>query len=578
MLRKILSFLSLALLLCFSLALAEGYQLGDTMPDFTVTTYDGRTITLSEVLQKKDAVLINLWATWCPPCRAEFPHMQEAYERYSGDIEIIALSSEPGDTDEVLADFVAQQGLTFPVGRDTAYLSYQFATGSIPTSVVVDRFGTICYIAAGAMPDVDSFARLFDAFVGESYDRSVILRSLPAGRPDATPSTQEELAAALDTADFAFRADDYVYAWPMIVSEKDGRSVAASTNAGQTGSQAVLHADFTANAGDAVAVTFKASTYPVADLLQLSLDGDVVKSFGGEEDWQTYAIAIPAQGQHTLTLTYDKLSNAPGEDAVWIDSIALLTGDAAQAALAQNPAYPVASAVALHVTTPGAREIVFDDPTGIMVNSFGAARYYIIPGGTAEFLAILDASIDPEAAYAYANFDGSVHPMDAAMTADGYVLTSGMDTLDTTGYAFSGLYLYPSAMGDAVAGAVFFADEAAATSLVTTYFPEGGWAYAEEPAEEPVQAIPTAKDGPVTYGVRVVDDAGQPIPGAMVQLCDDHTCQVMITSADGTASLEMEPGIYELHLLKAPDGYLWDKNVVVTLGFEGGVAEFGVEK
>ena len=97
-----------------SVAVAEStfYQLGDKMDDFTVTTYDGRSLTLSEVLKEKDAVLINFWATWCGPCRQEFPFMEEAYQQYTDKVEIIALSVEPTDTNDVLAAFAAEQGVT----------------------------------------------------------------------------------------------------------------------------------------------------------------------------------------------------------------------------------------------------------------------------------------------------------------------------------------------------------------------------------------------------------------------------------------------------------------------------------
>ena len=73
--KKFLSCL-LALFLCFGIAQAEGTGiLGKPFPDFSVTDCDGNTFTLSEALKGHEAVLINLWATWCPPCRLEFPFL-----------------------------------------------------------------------------------------------------------------------------------------------------------------------------------------------------------------------------------------------------------------------------------------------------------------------------------------------------------------------------------------------------------------------------------------------------------------------------------------------------------------------
>ena len=76
--------------------------LGQPMPDFTVTTIEGETLTLSEVLAGKKAVLVNLWATWCGPCAMEFPSLEQAYETYKDDVEVIALSIEANDTDDIL--------------------------------------------------------------------------------------------------------------------------------------------------------------------------------------------------------------------------------------------------------------------------------------------------------------------------------------------------------------------------------------------------------------------------------------------------------------------------------------------
>ena len=59
---------------------AVSYQMGDKIQDFTVTTFDGKTVTLSEVLKEKDMVLINIWATWCGPCRTEIPHLKKLEE------------------------------------------------------------------------------------------------------------------------------------------------------------------------------------------------------------------------------------------------------------------------------------------------------------------------------------------------------------------------------------------------------------------------------------------------------------------------------------------------------------------
>ena len=85
------------------------YAVGDTMDDFTITLTDGTDVTLSELLKTHKAVLLNIWATWCGPCRMEFPYMEEAYKQVSDDLAIVAVSCEPTDTYEVIEPDSCQQ-------------------------------------------------------------------------------------------------------------------------------------------------------------------------------------------------------------------------------------------------------------------------------------------------------------------------------------------------------------------------------------------------------------------------------------------------------------------------------------
>lgn len=133
---------------------SEGLNQGDLAPNFTLTTLDGKTVKLSDYQGKK--VILNFWATWCPPCRAEMPHMQNYYEDFAEDegVEILAVNLTDGDTREKVEDFVADYGLTFPILMDEegmAGKTYQAVT--IPTSYMIDTSGKIQHKIVGPMDD-----------------------------------------------------------------------------------------------------------------------------------------------------------------------------------------------------------------------------------------------------------------------------------------------------------------------------------------------------------------------------------------------------------------------------------------
>ncbi|HBA97868.1 MAG TPA: hypothetical protein DCZ23_07155 [Lachnospiraceae bacterium] len=156
---------------------------GKQMLDFSVTTIQGETFSLSDVLKKKEAVMVNFWATWCHPCESEMPYIQEAYEQYKDKVDIIALSIEPSDTNDVLKKYVKEHNMTFAVANDAetginpeTRLSNIYTEYSIPVTLLVDRFGTIVYYGEGSALSTESFTRLFDAVIGDNYTSSKILK------------------------------------------------------------------------------------------------------------------------------------------------------------------------------------------------------------------------------------------------------------------------------------------------------------------------------------------------------------------------------------------------------------------
>lgn len=116
---------------------------GHLAPDFTLKTLDGNSVRLSDFRGKK-VVLINFWATWCPPCRLEMPTMQQIYAEYKASgFEILAISIEP-DAEQAISDFVKELRLTFPILLDPDMkVARKFRVIGLPVSVLIDRQGII---------------------------------------------------------------------------------------------------------------------------------------------------------------------------------------------------------------------------------------------------------------------------------------------------------------------------------------------------------------------------------------------------------------------------------------------------
>lgn len=593
--KRIISIAALIAILAVCLSgisyASDIYRTGDKIADFTVTTYDGEEINLYGLLEEKDMVLINIWATWCGPCRSEFPHMQQAYEMYSDSVEIVALSCEATDTDEVLADFAGEMGLTFSVGRDTANLAAMFGASSIPTSVVVDRFGTICFMISGALPDAESFIRIFDAFTGNDYTQSTLYSALPPKMPDVAPSSEAELAAALnaDGGALKFVNSEQRSVWPMTVDEIDDRSVVVSSNTGSTGGQSVVSTVINADAGDAVCVEFKLSCDIIADSMQLIINGETVKSFGGARDWMTYAYEFPESGEYEVSVAYVKsdvsyynASYVELEDVLWIDSIAHLTGDAADAAIAANPAYPISDEITITPVTEGARRIIIDDPTGNIASYYGDL-FYIIPADTAEFELGMTAGYDPETCLVMLNFDSSIKSLAHCLNDGKYTVSVGVDSVDTTGYCDSSVYLWPT-INDytRTVSLTYFRNEANVELFLSQVSVDengnmlGSWRYADEEA-----AATPDRDGESTqsdYVVRYVDQNGAPVPGVMCQVCNEATCQVFISDENGECRFTLAPYEWEIHTLMLPEGYSGDSETITLAPAEGGEIEFTLTK
>ncbi len=122
---------------------------GFSAPDFTLDLLGGGQVTLSELRGK--VVMVNLWASWCPPCRAEMPAIEKVY-RANKDrgFEVLAVNSTVQDSEADAAAFVQNFGLTFPIPLDrTGTVSARYLLRALPSTFFIDRKGVIRSVVIG---------------------------------------------------------------------------------------------------------------------------------------------------------------------------------------------------------------------------------------------------------------------------------------------------------------------------------------------------------------------------------------------------------------------------------------------
>ena len=149
--------------------------LGGRAPNLTFTDAQGDTITLESLLGEKKLVVLNFWFADCGWCRREFPVMEVSYQRFREDVEILALN--PYDSQQTIAAFQEESSLSFPMLSCSPDLARAFGVNGYPTSVCIDREGTISLIHAGAITDTAVFDKLFETYTASDY-RSRVFNSV----------------------------------------------------------------------------------------------------------------------------------------------------------------------------------------------------------------------------------------------------------------------------------------------------------------------------------------------------------------------------------------------------------------
>ena len=323
------------------------YEIGEIVHDFSVTASDGSTWTLSDQFKPveeggegKDLVLLNFWATWCNPCKMEFPAINNASISYQDEVSVLAVSTT--DANDAVAAFKREQNLTFTMAGGTNIPGF-FGVSGIPHSVMIDRYGVVVFNHVGSMTATNDFTSRFDLFVGEEYDPTIIYgtgayavggeeeggsnnRIEPTVDDPAIEDVKNAFAGASSPFNFRWDAND-PYAWPWLISD-DGEYLYAS-NANIHNSYSILYTDFTANEGDVLCFDYKIGSEDGADALYLTLDGvasTIINLSGNHASkWQTcyaYVFRDYEAGEREMAFTFLKDGDTTAyEDVVYIKNL-----------------------------------------------------------------------------------------------------------------------------------------------------------------------------------------------------------------------------------------------------------------
>ena len=119
-----------------------GLKIGAKAPNFSLKTLDGKQVELSDYKGKK--VMLNFWATWCPPCKKEMPDMEKYTQQAGDDVVVLAVNIDPEN--DVQA-FVEDNGITFTIPLDSQSaknpVNERYKILSIPTTYFIDKEGII---------------------------------------------------------------------------------------------------------------------------------------------------------------------------------------------------------------------------------------------------------------------------------------------------------------------------------------------------------------------------------------------------------------------------------------------------
>ncbi len=582
--RMLLLMTVLTMLLCMvsACAFAEGgYKLGDKVEDFSVTLSDGSTFTLSEALTEKKAVLLNFWASWCSPCKLEMPAMNEAYGKLSDEVAFVCLSTEKSDTNDTIASLRENLSLdVLPMGldSDSLYEKFDNPDGGIPFTVAIDKNGVICFSECGSIPDANKFIALMSTFTADDYQEPQMVYDLPSVKPNVEAPSEEDMRKAIGAEGMTIaNVDEADMIWPFVVSS-DGTCVYASNNTVKD-SLSAFTVTLEAEAGEGLAFEYAVNDIPSKEMFGVSIDGEAVcEVMAGNKDWTENVVTFDESGEHTVSFIFQRDAIIDGEMIAAIRNVRKVSAEETEAILsAKDKGIKTleGETAEIEVLEGEFKDAIIDFGQGDSMET-----KILLDGSSVKLRIRIGQNVDFDHAYLT---DGSRYIMLNELEHDdeGYLYTPDaiINENDLSTMLGKNISVFPSVLkvqeSEPLTTLSYQLSEETMdafveyfNTLISGMAEERGdsgeiptftwrWADGSEKKEAASDQTPSTlnPDGTANYTVMVTDKDGRAIEQAMVQVCTTETCQVYFTDGDGVAAFTAAPYAYEVHILKAPDGY-----------------------